>query len=136
MTNDFRFTTYIPDILEHIPEEIEDRLLEAAIDIHREVTQSMGGERAGEQYKVPGTSRMHRASRPFETPAVMLGNLLQTYRFELRGRGWDAAGVVGSPLDYAEHLEYGTRKMAARPHLRKAAYKVFQNIDGYFEGIE
>lgn len=135
--NKVSFTTYIPDILKNMPEEIEERVLMAAMDIHKIVVESIGGQRSGRKYKVRGTKNVYYyASRPFETPAVMSGKLQQRYKFVVRGRGWNAIGYVYNTLKYAKFLEYGTRKMAMRPHLRKAAYKVQKDLERYFVRLD
>ena len=40
--------------------------------------------------------------------------------------------VVGSSVQYALHVEYGTYKMQAQPHLRPATDALRGNIDKYF----
>lgn len=49
--------------------------------------------------------------------AVRTGNLLNSYQVEMEGR---FAAIVGTAVAYAPHVEYGTAKMAARPHLTPA----------------
>jgi hypothetical protein len=62
----------------------------------------------------------HRASAPGEPPASDTGLLLNSIHHEMGddGDGWYVD--VGSDLQYAIYLEFGTRKMAPRP-LWKAA---------------
>lgn len=49
------------------------------------------------------------------------------------GIGWEmkAAGAAefGATSNYAEHLEYGTYKMAARPHIHPAADAVTPSLE-------
>lgn len=75
----------------------------------------------------PGTGRtyrrgsvLHRASTPGSPPAVDTGRLRASYTWRL---GRDARGdyvEVGTNVEYAPMLEFGTRYMMPRPHLRPA----------------
>ena len=63
----------------------------------------------------------HRASAPGETPAVDIGNLVNSINTELASTSdTEAWANVGTNVEYAEPLEMGTSKMAARPFLRPA----------------
>lgn len=55
-------------------------------------------------------------SRPGEPPHKQRGRLLASIAWEVEG----LVGRVGSNLSYARHLELGTRRLAARPWLRRA----------------
>jgi HK97 gp10 family phage protein len=65
--------------------------------------------------------KFHRASAPYEAPAVDTGNLKNQIAVEMNGK--TSAKVIVS-AEYGPHLEYGTRKMRRRPFLRPAADKV------------
>jgi hypothetical protein len=134
--NEFNFQNWLPDLLSDYPDEIESKLQAAATLVESEVKELLSGSRSGKRYPVsPGSSTKYSASRPFEPPAVRSGDLRRKYRGTVRGRGMYAEGIVGSPMIYSKWLEFGTRKMAARPHLRKAAYNVLNQIEGEFEGF-
>lgn len=49
------------------------------------------------------------------------GNLRRSYQYK-RGNatGKTASGVVGTNVEYAPYVEFGTKFMKARPHLRPA----------------
>lgn len=114
-------------------------LLNATMEWHGQVIKLLRGQRSGREYPVPGTgkvvdaektlpngrkfyfrklegARYYTASAPGEAPAVRLGDLRTSYRFIVERN----EGIVGTPLEYAEHLEYGTENMAPRPHLKRA----------------
>jgi len=55
-------------------------------------------------------------SRPGEPPHKQRGRLLASIAWEVAG----LIGRVGTNVDYGRFLELGTRKMAARPWLRRA----------------
>lgn len=63
----------------------------------------------------------HRASAPGETPAVDTGNLVNSIMSELvSSSDTDALANVGTGVEYAEFLEFGTSRMEARPFMRPA----------------
>lgn len=71
-------------------------------------------------------ARPHRASAPGEAPATDTGRLVGSIRFIVRPSESRAeVGVFAtSGIDYAEFLEFGTRKIAPRPYLGPAAVEV------------
>lgn len=80
----------------------------------------------------PGTGRAYRrgrkwhiASAPGQPPAVDTGRLRASITHEVRKEGDQIVGLVGTNVEYAPHLEFGTNKMAARPFLRPA---LFNNV--------
>lgn len=83
----------------------------------------------------PGTGRTykrrgieHRASAPGQPPAVDTGRLRSSYTYETGSDGQDDVVIVGTDVDYAPPLEFGTSRMAARPHLRPAVEEVRPQI--------
>lgn len=60
-----------------------------------------------------------------EPPGVDTGNLKNSVVANRRGKVW----VVQVGADYGADLEYGTRKMGARPFVRPAVRRVVQNIN-------
>ena len=129
------FQNYIPDLLSQLPEEIEKRMLAVAILVEGEVKEVLTGQRTGIWYTVPATTRKWQASAPYESPAVRLGELRRKYRGFTVGQGIYTEGIVASPTIYSKWLEFGTKKMKPRPHLRRAAYNVLSEIEGEFEGF-
>lgn len=77
-----------------------------------------------EQLSQPGSGRQygrHRASAPGDSPAVDTGRLRQSIGVQKVAQGHYR---VGTNVQYAPLLEFGTRKMAARPFMRPALEKV------------
>lgn len=66
----------------------------------------------------------HRASAPGDPPAVDLGHYRASWSWVVRkaGAGWEL--LVGTPSKLGPWLEYGTSRMAARPHLRILSEKL------------
>ena len=92
-----------------------------------------------------GTGRRYRnghvASAPGQPPAPDLGNLRRNWREQSfaqangLGRGVDIRLRITSDVPYAKYLEFGTRKMAARPFREKIRSKARPEIESLFAGI-
>jgi len=70
---------------------------------------------------------LHKTSDPGDPPAIQLGNLKRSIIAEVVKDGGEFIGMVGpmttaggKSLGYARWLEFGTRRMKARPFLRPA----------------
>lgn len=84
-------------------------LEEAARYVETAVKDLMAEEKSGRWYGD------HHASAPGEAPAVDLGNLISSIQvIEVTS----SRATVGTSVDYAEHLEFGTSQMAPRPFFR------------------
>lgn len=112
------------EVEEQIRRGVRANLTAAAIIWHGAVIQELTGPRSGRMYQIPGTAQKYTASAPGEPPASRTGDLRTSYRFQVQ----DEYAEIGSPLDYAPMLEYGTRKMAPRPHLMPAFQKARAQI--------
>lgn len=107
-----------------------DAVLETATEIASKVKRSIAkGSPRGRQY-ARGKTATHTASAPGQAPASDTGRLVGSIYAALTGR-LEATG--GSPLAYAYYLEYGTRKMAARPVWLKT---VKQNENTFRQAFE
>lgn len=76
----------------------------------------ISGGKSGRIYK-SGKKGSHQASAPGESPANWTGRLLNAIMSEASGA---KAVIVAAQTVYASWLEFGTRKMAARPFLKPA----------------
>lgn len=118
-----QFTDRSTQVIRALGDVQEDRLLEAIMEWHAGIVEDMlVGDRTGREYRIPGSTRTYRASLPGEAPATVTGRLRSSYRFTVRDEGNQKIGEVGSPLDYSAYLEYGTSRMAPRPHVLPAYY--------------
>jgi HK97 gp10 family phage protein len=135
MANDFKFslTNQLPMITKMLPKNFEKAMLKSAITVNNEVKRVLTGTRSGHTYRVPATKKTWIASAPNEPPAIRLGDLRQQYNYKVLGNGFNAIGYVGNPLPYSAYLEFGTKNIAPRPHLRVAfkntKEKVFKNFE-------
>ena len=141
-----------------LPDSFERAILKSSIEIRNELMKILSGPRSGFQYAIPGTGKvvdkektladgrvfhyrklegatMYTASAPEEAPAQRLGHLRNSYQYKVLGEGFDAAGYVGSDLDYSYYLEFGTSNMHKRPHLSRAFQQSKPNIMKNFQGL-
>jgi len=84
--------------------------------VRSEAIKSIHDQSSGEQVvrtRTGGGEYTHTASKPGDAPNTDTGRLVQSVQVEVTGKTVD----VGSTLHYAAHLEFGTRKMYARPWL-------------------
>ena len=98
----------------------------AAQDVRNECVRSIqSGSRTGAIYTRKG--KTHQASAPGEPPKTDTGRLVNSLAFRMLGKLTAVAGAIaGNSIvaEYAAALEFGTRKMAARPFLVKAVEKI------------
>lgn len=90
-----------------------------AQELRNEVVQLLSQPGTGRRYT--RGNRTHTASAPGNAPAVDSGRLRQSIGVQQVAEGHYR---VGTNVEYAPYLEYGTRRMAARPFLRPAFEKV------------
>ena len=72
---------------------------------------------SGVTYEKYSPKRTHTASAAGEPPNTDTGRLIGSIRVQQAGR---ATAEVIAGVDYARHLEFGTRHMAARPFMTPA----------------
>lgn len=103
-----------------VKDEVEAEVVATAIELRANIVKSIArGPKTGQVYRRGNVT--HQASAPGQAPATDTGRLVNNIYFERLGA---TTAAVGSTLVYAEHLEYGTRKMAARPFFRPAVEKM------------
>lgn len=91
--------------------------------------------RYGEKGKSGESSRREvHVSQPFDFPNSDTGRLINSIQFEVLG-GEPPVALVGSNLDYAKFLEFGTRDMAPRPWLGLAARNEADTIKKHFQAV-
>jgi HK97 gp10 family phage protein len=99
--------------------------------IKEHIQVSMNNSKHGRVYIRFG--RQHVASAPGESPAVDLGNLANSVQFDMLGK---TRGAVYTTVDYAEYLEFGTARMAARPAFGPAADFAFPQLVDALRNLE
>jgi HK97 gp10 family phage protein len=106
-----------------LQDEVTGSVKQAVLDggnlIRDDIVESMRAPKSGRVYEVPGTTTPYTASAPGDAPAVATERLIRG--IEAMPERDDLAVTVGvhelTNVEYAEHLEFGTRSMAARPWL-------------------
>ena len=111
-----------PEIREAVEKVVVGTALEMQGDIKKSIQR---GPKTGETYVKKNPNRVHRASAPGQPPASDTGRLANSITFDREG---SLTAVVGSALVYALYLEYGTRRMAARPFFEPAAERTRQKF--------
>jgi hypothetical protein len=101
---------------------------DVGVEVTNEVRRLVSQPGTGRVYSRRGVA--HRASSPGEPPAVDTGRLRSSYGWRVAGGlgGWFVE--VGTNVRYAPMLEFGTSRMAARPHLRPAIERTTVRIGG------
>ena len=91
---------------------VQDAIEDTALEIRNKiVTAVQRGPKSGRTYQKSNPRRTHQASAPGQPPATDTGRLVASIYMDID----PMTATVGSRLVYAQYLEYGTRKMAARP---------------------
>lgn len=112
-------------VASEIPIDITRRLAVGANDIRSTIILSMKNTpETGRHYK--RGKKFHIASSPGNPPAIDSGELLRSIMFDVRDMEVEVGSIGGAP--YAEFLEFGTKKMEARPFLGPAVEKHSKEI--------
>lgn len=116
-----------------IKDEVSKEVLATAVELRSDVVKSIQkGPASGRTYQKYNPRRTHTASAPGQPPMSDTGRLANSIEFDKVG---PLTATVGSALNYAPWLEYGTVNMAARPFMRPAVEKVRPKFIGRLEAI-
>lgn len=107
---------------------VRPALEDTGVEVVNEVRRSMASTRRDPSRRYRRGTRVHIASAPGQPPAPDTGRLTSSYGWRLKFEPRRVILEVGTDVDYAPHLEMGTRNMAARPHLRPAINKTALRI--------
>lgn len=114
-------------------EEAGRTVLATAIEMRADIVTSIQrGPASGVTYRKTNPTRTHTASAPGQAPMSDTGRLANSITFDRVG---DLTATVGSALNYAPWLEYGTSRMAARPFFRPAIERMRPIYIGKLEDI-
>lgn len=102
---------------------------ESTLAIHREALVLIQDNADGASQIRYGPKRVVNVSKPGDPPNTDTGRLVQSIKFDFPE---DGIGLVGSNLNYAKDLEFGTSKMAARPWLSTAVANTAKQVDKIF----
>lgn len=121
-----RSTKALAQVLDGIGVGGKKGLADVGVVVTNRVKKNLSQKGTGRIYRRGGV--LHQASAPGRPPAVDTGRLRASYTWRT---GEDMGGVfveVGTNVVYAPWLEFGTRYMEARPHLRPAIEELRDEI--------
>ena len=139
------------EILEDMKPKAEALMWNAGTRFQAELKTQLSGGRSGKTYKVSRTGKLHTASAPGESPAVMSGNLRNSMGFSRpKWQGWMISMEVGSGLgvgadgkespSYARRMEYGgisfhpwPVRIEPRPYMAPVSLRMDPIIQRMFE---
>lgn len=110
----------IPAIRAKLPVLLEAHVEKTARSVQDEAKMSMRTAKSGRIYKRGKGGKTHQASAPGEAPAIDTGNLVNSMAIE---KVSEAVYMVSAGTEYAQALEFGSKRMAARPFLGPAVEK-------------
>lgn len=110
---------HLPQITAQIRPSVSTVVRKTAFDLEADVKKEMRSPKSGRSYRRGGG--IHVASAPGEAPAVDLGQLINSIQTQ---HLTDLTSTVGTNVNYATPLEYGSRKMAPRPVWRPVAERL------------
>ena len=114
-------------------EEAGKAVLATAVEMRADIVKSIQrGPASGVTYEKYKPRRTHTASAPGQPPMSDTGYLANRITFDRLG---DLTAVVGTKVEYAVHLEYGTERMAARPFFRPAVERMRPKYIGKLEDL-
>lgn len=104
---------------------------EATFLIHATAVKSIQSNTGGTPTQRYKPDRIVNVSRPGSAPNTDTGRLVQSIKFDFQKGG--TVGRVGTNLKYGKDLEFGTKKMKARPWLSSAITEVSKQIADIFK---
>lgn len=105
-----------------------DGVREAVFLVHKTAVESIQDNSSGvpQARYTNGKKRIVLASKPGEPPNTDTGILVKSIKFDFKKGG--LIGRVGTNLRYGAWLEFGTKKMAARPWLSAAIRQTKEEV--------
>ena len=129
--NDFSATIIkINNFPNEATQAIQNQLFIEGIELRQDMITSMRETPRSTKSYTYGRSKPHFSSKPGSPPAIDFGNLIRSFVVDETIDGVEVGvglnisltkGIKkGSLASYAENLEFGTSKMAARPFMQPA----------------
>lgn len=117
------------DVNVDTPEAIKRKVAECSSSIVERIVSRITAPKSGRAYRRRrgGRTVMHIASAPGEAPASDTGALLGSIQLDLSN---PLHAVISIGAEYAELLEKGTRRMAARPYVEVSVEEVVDELNG------
>ena len=117
-------------VLREMRPKAEAAVLASVLDLEGEIKRTLSQ---------PGTGRIygrHQASAPGDPPAVDTGRLRNSIAHTRpQWNGWEVSAEVGTNVEYAAALEFGTSRILPRPYMRPALEKARPRIEARLRRI-
>lgn len=123
----------LEDIGVDIDRATKEGVLATAWQVRNDAAKSIQEKSNGEtvqRSRQGGGTYEHTASKAGDAPNTDTGTLVRSIAVEL---GPFDSALVGSDVKYSSDLEFGTKKMDARPWLKPALEKNIKNLDKNIE---
>jgi hypothetical protein len=118
------------EISAQVSKAVQATALEALTDVRKAI---QGPPKTGKLYpRGKNGDKVHQASAPGEAPATDTGALVSSTYFTQPD---PLTAAIGSRLEYAFHLEFGTMKIAPRPSWLPAAERAAPRLEKRLEKI-
>lgn len=117
------FKEYMAEVKNSVEAAVQATALEAISDVRRSMRST---PKTGRKYPRQSGKETHIASSAGNPPAIDFGTLTTSIYYTKVN---DLTAAIGSRLDYALHLEFGTLKMAARPAWIPAAERAAPRLE-------
>lgn len=129
-----QFRDSVRDKVRRAQSKAESCTVRASNELRNAELNVLRGKRNGRIYRVPYSSVKYRASASGEPPAVRTGTLRNSWGIIAMGSsaiGKYTAGIETN-VPYAERLENGTSRMAARPFRERIIQRASPRIGDIF----
>lgn len=129
----------VKDQVAKVNRQVVSRGVRAVNAMRNAELEVLKGQRSGRVYRKPHGKATYTASAPGEPPARRTGNLRMHWNGQVKTEGGTAGGGVQviaeleSQEKYANYLENGTSKMAARPFADKIKEKAIPEIERIYK---
>jgi hypothetical protein len=134
-TNNEKTMKFLYELPVELTKAIRQGFYTSGKQLVEDLNKDMKAPKSGRAYKVyRGVSgkltkpKIHIASAPSETPAIITGKFRKSVDFAVRGNRTLEFGANQSAPEYAEFLEKGTSKMEAREPFKRTVLKLKDKI--------
>ena len=131
---DSRFRASVQEQVKNAQTKAQSCTVRASRELRSAALRVLSGRRSGRTYRVPYTQANYRASAPGEAPAARTGTLKNSWGIIAMGSaalGRYSSGIQTN-VPYAELLENGTSRMAARPFRERIIRQASPRIGDIF----
>jgi len=133
MSAAIEFRAILNKDIESIKQQMTSRCYRSANALRNAALDVLKGSRSGKSHRVPGTRKYYTASKPGSPPAVRTGTFRNSWQPSAICDGVSFISRIESNVNVNGYnlgalLEYGTSKMAARPHHDRIREKALPKI--------